>query len=121
MGLGAVLQEIENHNRRIVAEETWGHLAPRKNKKYRGRIVYALEAYHSRTLRILISDFEELGCSPWFYNAIHSFIAKLDEDKYQQEGCVYEWKGTFRNYVMEGETRLLLDANDPNKQIPWIR
>lgn len=101
-----------------------GHLAPEKNKTYKGRVVYAVGCFGSDRLnpQVIVSEFGGLDSSPWFYSALHDFVDELSwkpgkrypkEKGHGEEGCVYEWKGTFRNYVFKGEVRLVLDANKP--------
>lgn len=108
--------------REVVMQETWGHLAPKKNKTYEGRIVYAMGCYDSGELNptVLVADFAGLSDSPWFYNALGDLLDELSwkpERAYPPRkghgkvGCVYEWTGTFRNYKFEGTVRLLTDTN----------
>ncbi len=129
MGLHHIAPLIEADNRRIVMEDTWGHLAPTKNIKYRGRVVYAIGVFDSGELNptVIVSDWDKgLQSSPWFYQALHDFLGRVawqDDSpskqrrpaaqRFNTEGCVYEWTGTFKNYVFEGQVRLLFDANPP--------
>jgi hypothetical protein len=95
----------EARYRQQVAQQTWGHLAPRRNKKYRGHVVFALGCYdggeHNPTP--LTSDFKDLSDSPWFYDALISFLESLGGEG----GAVYRFDGYFRNYEFVGSTRRL--------------
>lgn len=83
-----------------VARATWGHLAPRKNKAYRGYVVFALGCYDSGELNPtpLACEFAGLDDSPWFYEAINDFIQTFGGEP----GDIYRWEGSFRNYAFKG-------------------
>lgn len=129
---GDTLAGIEEHNHREQLKDTWGHLAPAKNKKYNGRIVYAVGCLGSDNINpvIIAFDFGELSSSPWLYEALHEFIGDGERPITQEHpyggydgfcymkgglknepGCVYEWTGTVRNYVFRGVRKTLLDSN----------
>lgn len=108
--------------REFVMQDTWGHLAPKKNKTYKGRFVYAIGCFGNDSLnpQVIVSDFGDLQSSPWFYEALGDFVDSISwkpEEEFPkrkghgEEGCVYEWVGTFRNYKFSGNVRLILDAN----------
>ena len=109
---GDTLAGIDYHNHREQLKDTWGHLAPVKNRTYRGRIIYAMGCYDSGELNPtpLLCELGDLSSSPWFYEAIHKWLQNLPED-HRGEGKVMEWSGTFRNYKLNGVIRQLLDAN----------
>jgi len=56
-----------------VMENTWGHLAPKKDVTYRGRIVYAVGCFGNDPLNPtpLVCEFKNLDSSPWFFNAMN--------------------------------------------------
>jgi len=123
MGLRDIAPILDADARRVVLENTWGHLAPKKNRTYKGRVVFAIGCYDSGELNPtpIAVELKGLDDSPWFYDALSDFLGKLCdaapvEDPawrgHARQGCVFEWTGTFRNYVFEGVVRLLLDAND---------
>jgi hypothetical protein len=99
------------HKERVM-QATWGHLAPKRNKTYTGRVVYAIGCYDSGELNPtpIVCEFKGLDDSPWFYEAINEWLQGLTEEN-RKMGCVYEFKGTFRNYQVQGVIRLLLDTN----------
>lgn len=101
-----------------VQQETWGHLAPRKNVAYRGRIVFAIGCFESGDLNPTVLTFnltalngEELSASPWSYDAITEFVSEIHDER-EDEGHIYEWIGTFRNYKFKGQRRLIFDATN---------
>lgn len=94
MGLGHQLQAIEMHNREIVAQCTFGHLAPVKNTAYKGRILFCKSEYCSGSLTVISTD-ATIDSSPWFYDAMHEFLYSF---KNLEEGSVYSIDFTFRNY-----------------------
>ena len=81
-----------------VMYDTWGHLAPRKSKTYKGRIVYAVGCFGSDNLNptAIVFDFPELDSSPWFFDRMAEFLADQESDL-RKEGCVYVFTGSFRN------------------------
>ncbi len=111
MAMADAFASSEAHYRDQVLAATWGHLAPRRNKKYRGRLVYAVGCYGNDHLNptVLSCEFAELEDSPWFYSVLTDFLHKQEFEV----GCVYEFRGAFRNYRFEGETTLLMDHNTP--------
>lgn len=102
----------EARYKEAVMFDTWGHLAPKKNQAYKGRIVYAVGCFGSDNLNptAIVFDFGELDSSPWFFEKMAEFLSDQKENL-RKEGCVYEFTGSFRNYQFKGRTRLLLDCN----------
>lgn len=112
----------EEDFRHIIIANTWGHLALKKNKTYKMRIVYAMGIYDGGRLNptILVCDSHGLSDSPWFYEACCDFLDEISWKPtreypplkgYNEAGCVYEWVGTFKNYTFSGKTRLLYNPN----------
>jgi len=99
-----------------IMSQTWGHLAPKKNKTYKGRIVFAVGCFGDDPLNptALFCEFDGLDSSPWFFDALADFIAEQESEA----GCVYEFKGTFRNYVFKGRIITLLNANEQSPIAP---
>ena len=102
MGMQHVVAMIENDARERVMDETWGHLAPKKNRTYRGTMVIAVGCYGDDALNptVIQTDWGELDSSPWWFDAMQRYISDLG----LEEGKVYKWQGTFRNYVFKGTT-----------------
>lgn len=91
---------VEARYKSLVMQHTWGHLAPRKNKTYRGYVVFALGCYDSGELNPtpLTCEFAGLGDSPWFYDSLMDFLQSLGG----KAGDVFRFDGTFRNYEFQG-------------------
>jgi hypothetical protein len=79
-----------------VAAATWGHLAPEKNKKYEGYVVFAIPVYESGSPCIVFASFKGLSDSPWLYEAMCDLASQ------QEKAGVYRFKGTLCNYTFEG-------------------
>jgi hypothetical protein len=114
--LGEALEYAEAPYREAVKVETWGHLAPKKNRTYKGRVVFGIGVFGDDELNpcVLVSEFKGLDSSPWFYDCLTEFLSDLQCKKPRTDrdnGKVFEWVGTFRNYEMNGKIRLLFDAN----------
>lgn len=95
----------ENLYRQKVMEETWGHLAPKKNKTYKGRIVFATGIFGNDNLNptALLCEFKGLDSSPWFYDCMAEFLS----ENHGEPGGVYLFEGNFKNYVFEGEIKTI--------------
>ena len=87
---------IEQVNHEVVMKNTWGHLAPKKNKKYFGFIIFCYAS--DGTLCPIDYDFGNLPGSPWLYDAIIDFI----DENAKEQGRIYKFIGTFCNYVFNG-------------------
>lgn len=107
--LGDTLAQIDAHNYKEQTKDTFGHLAPEKNKAYAGRLVVAVGCFGSDRLNptAMIVDFTGLDSSPWFYEAVREFMHK----HCTEEGCLYEWNGLFHNYEFTGKFRKIQDYN----------
>lgn len=113
--MAEVFAPVEAHYRQQVLKETWGHLAPKRNKKYRGFIVFAIGCYGSDYLNptVLSCELEGLSDSPWFFDALmewlssHQHCSSIGEDEDKdckfKIGHVYRFNGYFRNYEFVGE------------------
>jgi hypothetical protein len=101
MSLSDAFAPAEAHYKEQVMQSTWGHLAPEKNKSYRGKIVWTEGCYGDIT--IICCDFEGLDGGPWLYEAVNDFVVGFETEP----TCIYEWKGTFRNYHFMGKPKLI--------------
>ena len=95
---------VDRHYKEQIFRETWGHLAPKRNKSYPGTITFAVGCYGSNDLNptILSSTFD-LQDSPWFFDAMDDFV----RDNRGEAGNVYHFDGAFRNYKFQGKIRLV--------------
>ncbi len=96
-----------------VRRATWGHLAPRKRKTYRGHVVFAVGCFGSDDLNPtpLECEFKGLDSSPWFYDALTEFLGEfvgIGDGHPCEAGGVYRWEGTFRNYEFVGNLEKLV-------------
>jgi hypothetical protein len=98
-----VFAEINATYKAQVMEDTWGHLAPIKNKSYSGRIVYTIGCYGNTPVPIFC-EFNGLNDSPWFFSAIQDFMF----NQKTESGIVYEFIGTFKNYEFKGTIKPIL-------------
>jgi len=99
---------VAAHRERVMFE-TWGHLAPKKGKTYKGRVVFAVGCFGSDDLNptAIVCEFEDLDSSPWFFDVLQDFLY----ENRGEAGCVYEFNGTFKNYKFKGQIKTLLNAN----------
>jgi hypothetical protein len=80
-----------------VKRETFGHLAPEKNKVYRAEILFTLGEYGDYA--IIRAKIEGLDDSPWLFDDMMDFMC----EEAKEEGCVYRFHGTYRNRRFRGK------------------
>jgi hypothetical protein len=105
MSIESVCLSWEAVEREKCMVATWGHLAPTKNKTYRGHIVWALGCIGSDDLNPTIMELEmgELPSSPWLFEPMRDFLRSHS----REGGALFRLDGTFRNYKWKGAvTRL---------------
>lgn len=74
--------------RQSVMQDTWGHLAPKKGRSYKGYMIWAYGGWGEIVL--LDAAFTNLNDSPWLFEAMQDYIGEhLDG-----EG-IYKWEGQF--------------------------
>lgn len=91
-----------------ITQATFGHLAPVKNTSYKGTILFTKSAYSSGSIYLIDSKFARLDDSPWLYDFIHEHLYKLTD---LEEGAVYQFNCTFRNYRLYGKPKLIHKIN----------
>lgn len=109
MGLSEVFAPIENKYKNEIMKATWGHLAPKKNKKYKGRVVYTAGCFGSDPHNglVIFCDFDDLCSSPWFYDCLYEMVQNQDFEA----GIVYQFDGYFKNYKFYGNIKIVFDSN----------
>lgn len=98
MSLAQVLGEIEAHNREIVYQETWGHLAPKVKEVYEGFILFTHGCHGDITViqwDFKLPDGTELDASPWLYRDMHDFVGDHIMAK-DHPGGIWRFDGTFK-------------------------
>jgi hypothetical protein len=100
--MSAALAPVELANKQAIQKATWGHLAPRRNKRYQGHIVFSISAFGDMV--VIDADFEDLPDSPWLFDAVHNFVF---EDESLVHGAIYRFDGTFRNYAFRGRRSVM--------------
>lgn len=88
-----------------VMQETWGHLAPKKGRSYKGYMIWAYGGWGDIVL--LDAGFRNLSNSPWLFEAMQEYIG----ENINAEG-VYKWEGCFEQlddkcYCFGGEIKRL--------------
>ena len=99
------LEAAEAPYREVIFRETYGHLAPDKNRTYRGHVTFAVGCFGSDNLNptAMECEFGDLESSPWFFDAIQELLRSQEVEV----GCVYRWDGSFRNYKFRGAIKKL--------------
>jgi hypothetical protein len=100
---------IKAANRDIVYENTWGHLAPKKNTNYKGAIWFATSSFGDG-VTLINFEFKNLDSSPWFYDAIIEHINELKTE----ENTVYRVDTIFKNYKFKSSIIQLLSCGGGN-------
>lgn len=83
-----------------VREDTWGHLAPKPRRKYKGTILIAESEFGGQGRCIIRADFPGLESSPWSYDSMQDYVYGLDG---LEDGNLYLWSGTFEFFKGKGK------------------
>lgn len=87
-------------------KETWGHLAPKYYKQYKGFIIYCINCFGC--IDIIDFDFKDLCSSLWLYDHLYNFVN--NNIPYGQQGPkIYKFEGTYKcfknnRYEFKGNT-----------------
>ena len=84
-----------------VMQDTWGHLAPKKNITYRGTILITKSGYGGSDGKLIDMCWDNLGDSPWLFAFVNTWI-RDNREQLKIDGT-YKLKTTFRNYRMWGK------------------
>lgn len=84
-----------------VDQDTWGHLAPKKNTTYKGRLLVSNTDYGNIGHSIVQMEWDNLEDSPWIYDHVNEWLWE-NRDSMEDDG-IYLIKATFRNYRMWGK------------------
>ena len=87
---------VDESYKEAVMENTWGHLAPRRNIQHKGLMLFARSEYGD--LVILNSAFAGLDDSPWLFQAMMDFVCENTPAP-----GIYKFTGSFRNYKFVGD------------------
>jgi hypothetical protein len=60
--------------RQDVIQDTWGHLAPKKGRSYKGYMIWAYGGYGDIVL--LDAGFKGLSDSPWLFGEMQEYIGE---------------------------------------------
>jgi hypothetical protein len=90
MTLADAFAPAEAEYRAQVEADTWGHLAPKSRKVYKGFILFAYGEYGD--LMPIKVNFEDLPDSPWFFDDMLDFLWKFSD---KPKGEVYRFDGTY--------------------------
>lgn len=102
-----IFAPIDPANRQAALANTWGHLAPEKNKTYKGEVLFCQSAYNGGSLTLIDTKFD-LESSPWFYDSINEYINSFQN---LSDGVVYKINATFRNYKWWGKPVKAISIN----------
>lgn len=117
MSIADAFAPVEARYRDQIMEETWGHLAPEKGRKYPGHIIFAIGCYGDDPLNptVLQVNFDGLDDSPWFFESLTRFLSDSQvrgEDRERfKVGGVYRFEGSFRNYTFRGRFTRVMAAD----------
>ena len=107
MSLSSAFAPAEFEYKARVMACTWGHLAPKKNKKYRGQVFFSCADYGGDI--VILKSSMDAPDSPWFFDAMQAFVCDQLDRPELERGEVYCFEGTFCNYrFVGGITRVLL-------------
>ena len=95
----------EARDKERVMQNTWGHLAPEKNKAYDGHFVYAVGCFGADDLNptVIAFEFGDLDSSPWLHEALCDFV----RSQKSKSGDVCRFDGKFKNYKFIGTIKTI--------------
>lgn len=106
MSLSDVAASIDAHNRQLALKDAYGHLAPEKNKPYKG-IIHIFESAFGKQCGLDYS-FNGLDSSPWLYEFIQREVSDWRLPYYG----LYKWETSFRNYKLTGKPVLVYKTDE---------
>jgi len=74
-----------------VQSITWGHLAPKPRKKYKGFVLFTYTAW--KNCVPIEALFDGLDCPPWFFDDLMEFVSEQCTD--DRNGQVWRFDGTY--------------------------
>lgn len=81
-----------------VMIDTFGHLAPEKNKTYRGTMLIAKSAFKEREAEIIDFKFDnDLESSPWLFEVLERYVKNFRI----KEGHVHEINIKIKNFKVK--------------------
>ncbi len=83
-----IVDAYGERKKQVVMQDTFGHLAPKEGRSYKGTMIYVRGEYGDIVL--LSADFKNLKDSPWLFEAMQEYIG----EHCQEEG-LYKWVGQF--------------------------
>lgn len=95
-----VFAPIEAHYKAAVIQDTWGHLAPKKNTTYRGDVLVSSSGY-STGIQLVDMNWDHLQDNPWVYEKMQDWL--YEQRKILTAGTVWTIKVTMRNYRIWGQ------------------
>jgi len=108
MSLANACAEIYCQYYHQIRRETWGHLAPKPNKKYKLEIVIACSEYSSGEV-VVVKTEGDVPDSPWFFEDMNIWMRDISKEHYDKEegvfispkikeGTVHRFIGTYVKY-----------------------
>jgi hypothetical protein len=91
-----IVAETENLYRSAVLTDTWGHLAPKLQTKYKGSILFGVSAFGGNNAELIDFDFDGLDSSPWLFEDVETFLHKLDTS--EMGGKIFKFEGTYKRF-----------------------
>lgn len=82
-----------------IFNDTWGHLSPKKNTSYKGKVrfVFTDHSEYGCQAIILEYDFPNLN-GPYIHDELFRDVTDNSEQWQGETGIIYEREITFRNY-----------------------
>jgi hypothetical protein len=100
--IAEIMADYNEVKRQEVLAHTWGHLAAKKDKQYRIKILFSESSYGGQVTSLIESKlYNGLEDSPWLYDAILDRINKAMKRK----PGVYLINGIIRNYRVIGKAK----------------
>lgn len=111
MSFGDAAASWDAVNRERVKEDTWGHLAPKRDSEYtiHAFVTGGVHACERTPVFVSLDTGRKLTSSPWLFDALQELADKLWNDD-DHSGKLREFKGTMHNYRFKGQVRTVFEC-----------
>lgn len=102
--IAEIMSDYDEVKRQELLADTWGHLAAKRNKRYKIKIIFSESCYGGQGTSLIDTRlYNGLENSPWLYEAILHRINKLTK----RTPGIYCINGIVRNYRIIGRVHKL--------------
>jgi hypothetical protein len=103
--IAEIMADYNEAKKQVVLADTWGYLAPKKEKEYRIKILFSESSYGGEGTSLIDTKLGDgLKDSPWLYDAI---LYRINKAMKRKPG-VYLIDGVIKNYRIVGKSKQIV-------------